>query len=113
MPDWKKPKRIKDPAVFKQLHDAGVQCVLCGKRGTLHHVLPRSRGGDDVYENLIGLCGSGTTGHHGLIEANDLDTRNDVGTWLLQERPDVISYVHAKLGPEAGADWLRRKLLIP
>jgi hypothetical protein len=36
-----------------------------------------------------------------------------VGTYLLEERPDAILYVHAKLGEEAGSDWLRRKLLIP
>lgn len=112
MPDWKPRKRIKDPKVMRDMHAAGVQCVLCAKRGSLHHVLPRSRGGDDVYENLIGLCGSGTTGHHGLVEAYDLDTRNDIGSWLLSERPDIIDYVKRRLGDEEGAAWLERKYLL-
>ena len=48
-------------------------CRLCGKPGTnLHHVIPRSRGLAAWSEsNLVPLCGSGTTGCHGLIEAHD------------------------------------------
>jgi hypothetical protein len=60
---------------------AGGRCELCG--GSLagmlgfsvHHRLPRRMGGSSRPElntpaNLILLCGSGTTGCHGRIEAN-------------------------------------------
>ena len=82
-PDPKRPKRVKNPAAMKQAHARGVTCVLCGKAGSLHHVYPRGQGGDDVPENLIGLCGSGTTGEHGLIEANDPATRKALGAFIL------------------------------
>lgn len=35
---------------------------------TLHHLVPRSLGGDDVAGNLIPLCGDGTLGCHGIVE---------------------------------------------
>ena len=48
-------------------------CRVCGcwKRRTLHHIVPRSMGGDDVADNLVALCGHGTTGCHGHLEARD------------------------------------------
>lgn len=47
-------------------------CRLCGRghyRITYHHLVPRSLGGDDVADNIVPLCGSGTTGCHGEVEA--------------------------------------------
>lgn len=49
-------------------------CRVCGQTGpnNLHHVLPRHYGLIAWTEsNLIPLCGSGTTGCHGLVEAHD------------------------------------------
>jgi 5-methylcytosine-specific restriction endonuclease McrA len=42
-------------AVFKRDRHA---CQYCGKRGelTIDHVHPRSRGGDDTWENLVAAC---------------------------------------------------------
>jgi len=111
-PDWKPAKRQKNPKVMKSLHIRGVTCVLCGEPGTLHHIYPKGQGGDDVEENLIGLCGSGTTGCHGLITGEDEITRRDLGQYLLLQRPDAISYIISKLGEEAGKAWLARRLLI-
>ncbi len=46
-------------------------CVHCGlPYQSLHHILPRSQGGDDFQVNLVPLCGSGTTGCHGLLETH-------------------------------------------
>jgi hypothetical protein len=54
-------------------------CARCGVRlsgfYSLHHRKPRGMGGtkdprSDDPRNLIHLCGSGTTGCHGLIESN-------------------------------------------
>lgn len=60
---------------------AGYLCEKClGPLGTLegmsvHHRRPRGMGGTkrpgiNEAENLLALCGSGTTGCHGRIEAN-------------------------------------------
>jgi hypothetical protein len=51
------------------------RCVKCGKpvrrdEDSLHHRWPRGRGGTNAVENLIVLCGTGTTGHHGWVEKN-------------------------------------------
>lgn len=49
-------------------------CTRCGTpiyEGdySLHHRLPRGRGGTATPENLVTLCGSGTTGCHQVIES--------------------------------------------
>lgn len=53
----------------------GYACARCcrllqGNYYSLHHRLPRSRGGKHTPENLVTLCGSGVTGCHGWIESN-------------------------------------------
>lgn len=43
-------------------------CRCCGgKRESFHHLVPRSQRGDDVAANVVSLCGSGTTGCHGIL----------------------------------------------
>lgn len=71
-----------------------------------HHIHKHPR--DDVEANLISVCGDGTTGCHGLIEAH-----NERALWALQRavasRVDTWEYLVAKLGgPDAASDWLRR-----
>lgn len=77
-PDPKPERRKKaDRPEWDTITDAvkardGEGCLLCGAPDvTRHHVLSRSLGGDDAAENVILLCGSGTTGCHGLVEAHD------------------------------------------
>jgi hypothetical protein len=111
-PDPKPAKRIKDPKVMKSLHIRGVICVLCGNPATLHHVYPKGQGGDDLPENLVGLCGDGVSGEHGLIEHGDVATRLALGAYLVENRPDVIFYLQDKLGEEAGREWLRQRFFI-
>ena len=53
----------------------GNRCVKCGQlvardEDSIHHRIPRGRGGTNDVENLILLCGTGTTGHHGWVEKN-------------------------------------------
>lgn len=53
----------------------GNRCVRCGTpaardEDSLHHRVPRGRGGVNTAENLIVLCGTGTTGCHGWVEKN-------------------------------------------
>lgn len=45
--------------VYAKVHHRGSRCRLCSSpRVTAHHLVPRSRGGDDVRDNLIPLCHS-------------------------------------------------------
>lgn len=47
-------------------------CRLCGKHpASAHHLIPRSLGGIWTESNIVGLCGDGTTGCHGLVEARN------------------------------------------
>lgn len=108
--DPKPAKRVKNPKVMRDKHVRGVICVLCGDPGSLHHVYPKGQGGDDVPENLVGLCGDGTRGHHGQVENGDVWARQELGAVLLTDRPDVIFYMTGKLGEEAGREWLRQRL---
>ena len=48
-------RKISRKALFAR---DGHKCVYCGSTGklTLDHVLPRSRGGDSVWENVVSSC---------------------------------------------------------
>lgn len=91
------------------------ECAACGgPAATGHHVIAKGgpHYGDDVDENIIPTCGSGTTGCHGLYHAGDVETRMAMGLHILEQRTDVIAYVLTKLGPEPGLDYLRRRYFI-
>jgi 5-methylcytosine-specific restriction endonuclease McrA len=103
--DPKPGKRIRDPGLFKLLHARGVTCVLCGRAGQCHHVYPRGQGGDDVYENLVGLCGR----CHDLLHGANEHTLVIFGEYISKERPDVLAYIQRKLGHEEGLEWLRQR----
>jgi hypothetical protein len=62
-------------------------------------------GGEWTESNIVGLCGSGTTGCHGLIEARD-----PAATYLLRARltDAEYSYVVTKMGE----GWLERRFPI-
>jgi hypothetical protein len=106
-PDPKPARRIKDPALLRLMHLRGGFCVLCGNPASIHHVHAKPR--DDVPGNLVWLCGDGTTGHHGLIENEDVATRLELGAYIRDERPDIVLYVQEKLGYEEGEEWLRQR----
>lgn len=114
-PDPRPPRRIKDRALMKLKHNQGGVCALadhtCASTLNLHHIWARSQGGDDVDANLVWLCGSGTTGHHGRVEDHDAETLLALRVVLLRDRPDTLQYLSDKLGPpHAVADWLERHL---
>lgn len=50
----------------------GGNCERCGKGGqvTMHHRKKRGQGGPWTPENIVAVCGDGTRGCHGWIEAN-------------------------------------------
>ena len=80
------------------------ECRLCGKTAnvTAHHLVPRSQGGQWVAWNIVGLCGSGTTGCHGLIEARD-----KAACYLLRAR--LTDHEYSFLVQHMGEGWLDRK----
>lgn len=53
-----------------------------GRAESMHHRLKRSHGGNWVPSNVLHVCGSGTTGCHGHIEANPR-WANTHGYWLM------------------------------
>lgn len=127
--DPKPPARIVDRDAMRRARLLWDVCGACGRpAGSVHHVIPRGERGDDVLENLITLCGNGTTGCHGaehgnayvvkipnglpnpLVERRDADWVNErIGRYLADRRPDVIVYVLGKLGDEAGRAYLERR----
>lgn len=58
-------------ALKERAHDC---CEMCGKylANNAHHRKNRSQGGGDNLANLMLLCGSGTTGCHGLVTTEPL-----------------------------------------
>ncbi len=110
-PDWKPSKRVKDKSAARSVHSGGCFCVLnCGEKGSVHHIVPRSLGGDDVPANFVCLCGSGTTGHHGKVEARDAVTLDLLGIHIGLERHDTITYILGKFGEQEGRAWILRHL---
>jgi hypothetical protein len=58
------------------------KCVACGAwlanvPASVHHRLPRGRGGTDRLSNLLSLCGSGVTLCHGVIESDRAQAYDD------------------------------------
>jgi len=56
-------------------------CIYCGQTGALttEHILPRSRGGEDVPDNVVRVCKScnSSKGAKGLYEWKGLEHKND------------------------------------
>lgn len=77
-------------------------CELCGAQASnIHHRRPRGMGGTKASwinepPNLLALCGSGTMGCHGMIEANRATAY--VNGWLLRtgSMPERTPFVDLK-----------------
>lgn len=84
-----------DRRAYRQLHHQvvhGKNCTLCNEWArTMHHLVPRSLGGEDVLENVVPVCGDGTRGCHGLLEANDPEARRALRKKLLGCHTDYIT----------------------
>lgn len=64
------------------------RCELCGREGLgVHHRLKRSAGGSWSPANLLRLCGSGTHGCHGRVEAEPL-LSEELGLWTLRHQDE-------------------------
>lgn len=110
-PSPKPDPRVRDPQLLKDLHLRWRECALCGEVSplSLHHVLKHPR--DDVEENLVMLCGDGTRGCHGAIEAHSETHLRLLAVHLLTNRYDVVAYTVRKFGSQEAAEaWFRRML---
>lgn len=110
--DPKKDPRVKDPEILRYLHLVWTQCVLCDEIFplSLHHVSKHPR--DDLRANLVMVCGSGTTGCHGLLEAQDETKKRELGVYILENRMDTIEYLERRKGKRPAKEWMRKYLLI-
>lgn len=52
------------------------------------------------------VCGDGTRGCHGRIEARDPVVLRLLFDYIVAERPDVIRYLRHKLGQQWADAWL-------
>lgn len=110
--DPKQDRRIRDGQLMKTMHLVWKECCVCGETSprNLHHVNKHPR--DDVRENLVMLCGSGTTGCHGRIEARDPVTMRLLGEHIDEFRGDITDRLFKIKGREAALNWMRENLLI-
>lgn len=108
--DRKPAGRIRDPELLSALHSRWRECALCGEISplSLHHVNRHPR--DDLEGNLVMLCGHGTAGCHGLIEARDATTERELALYLRAEREDTLSYLDWRFPIELHDEWLKRVL---
>jgi hypothetical protein len=76
-------------------------CVSCGQRHeSLHHAVPKSQRGADVIPNLVPLCGDGSRGCHGTLEAHSPGWERvaaAVRSWICTD-PHRWAYVLGMLG---------------
>ena len=130
--DPKEGKRIVDPAVIRVARLRYPECAACGAPGgNGHHVLPKDYrpAGADVVQYIVSLCGSGTSRCHGAFHGSpyvvqtgnwvlDVERRDaewvarHIGRTLLAERPDVIEYLHRRLGRNKARWFLERTYYI-
>ena len=97
-PDWKPEKRKK--ATTKRWGEMrrglNERCLVCGDPAqSAHHIVRKAQGGDDVPANLAALCGHGTRGCHGLVEARHRPT---LSTLRYALSDDQLDYVLKKKG---------------
>jgi hypothetical protein len=116
-PEKRKRKQIRhvDSKATTRAVLRWTECATCPEpSATGHHVLARGGPyfGDDLEENIVALCGSGTTGCHGKLENEDATTRVRLGVHLIRERPDVLEYLDRKLGEVPAREWLSRRLYV-
>ncbi len=88
-PDPKPPRRIRDKQLLAAMHLRWRECALAytdahdrdpERQLSLHHISKHPR--HDTVENLVMLCGSGTTGCHGRVEAHDPETIRELNEYL-------------------------------
>ena len=106
---------ITDPKPAKRIVDGDAgrikiafegRCRCCGRAWSLNraHLVARGQGGDDVDDNIVPLCGSGTTGCHGALTAHTRDWRIVAARLRENLTPAEVAYCVEK----KSQDWLDR-----
>lgn len=122
VPDPKPEPRIRQAGGVLPALLADPECAACGRQAhNAHHVLPKGSPwhGDDVAENGIPLCGSGTTGCHGAEHGSPY-VDGDGYRWTVEEvkraiglailgRPKTLLYLERKLGRRRARYFLVRR----
>lgn len=100
--------RIRNSELLTELHLRWRECALCGETWplSLHHISNKPR--DDFEANLVMLCGDGTTGCHGKIEAHDHETRAKLALYIREWRLDTCAWLDWKFFYEGADSWLQR-----
>ena len=81
------PPKVREAVLMRDGH----HCRRCGVSvldvpASVHHRLPRGRGGQPTLSTLVLLCGSGTTGCHGRVESDRWQAYDD--GWLIRTGED-------------------------
>lgn len=97
-PDPRPRQRVRDPELMATLAAESRECCLatyaddeCVTGLSRHHIHKHPR--DDVRANIAIVCGDGTRGHHGKLEAHDHVTEETFAAYLLTERADTLNYL--------------------
>jgi len=91
--------RIRDPEAV-QRKTAGQSCRICGRPASDgHHIVLRSKGGDDVEDNIIPLCHQHHMEYHAGVERR------------LKLTLEEFQYVIRKLGRKPGLEYMRKRRL--
>ncbi len=111
-PDPKPAPRVVDKTASRRKLLVDRTCRACGAHAVnCHHLVGRGQGGDDVFNNLIPLCGNGSMGCHGALHGTPYtdsrtgrrwtarDVRQAIGLGL---RPSEYRYVLEKLSRSPG-----------
>lgn len=123
--DPKPAPRVVDRKASKRKLLLDPWCRSCPSRATnCHHLVGKGQRGDDVDDNLIPLCGSGTTGCHGALHGTPSThqgrrrTARDVRLAIgLKIHPSEYGYVLGKLSAadgdlEPGRQYLRDRYYV-
>lgn len=143
-PDPKTGKRIESPELVRAFLISHRVCAACGAAASnAHHVLQKGSPhfGDDLWGNLLPICGTGTWRCHGafhgtpyevtttsaddlpssevVVRAGALMHRRDqawvarrLGEHIWYWRPDVVAYLTEKLGRDPALAYLERAYLL-
>lgn len=92
--DLKPPPRVVDPEAGLRKLRLERECRICERVPSGHpldklnrmHVVSRAQGGDDVEDNIVPGCGSGTTGCHGLLTSAMEDPHHPEGITVAEAR---------------------------
>jgi hypothetical protein len=99
IPDPKPDRRIVDRDAGRLKVWVEGECRVCGHVPSGHpldtlnrmHLVPKGLGGDDVDDNIVPGCGSGTTGCHGLLTSSMEDPHHPEGLTVGEARELLLA----------------------